>query len=117
MRIEVTQSHIDNGIRLSTADPFSLAIKEELDKLPVPHPYLRIERVVNVSSSVLVTEHRVLKRKGREEIDLAFQKFFFGSKPEFNIHDQAFDWMVSYGNGWPVTPTSIEITEAKPLKG
>lgn len=110
MNITVEQRHIDNGIKLNTADPFALAIKEELDKLPVPKGYLRVERVVGVSSSVLVTEHRVIKRKGREEIDLAFEKYFFGPKAEFNIHDPAFDWMVAFGNGHHVEPTIIEIT-------
>lgn len=110
MHIKIEQRHIDNGIKLNTADPFALAIKEELDKLPVPKGYLRVERVVGVSSSVLVTEHRVIKRKGREEIDLAFEKYFFGPKAEFNIHDPAFDWMVAFGNSQPVQPTTIEIT-------
>ena len=113
MLISVGQRHIDNALRCSTACPFALSIKEELDKMPVPTGYLRIERVVSVSSGVWVTEHRIIKRKGREEIDLVFKKFFFGSKPEFNIHDPAFDFMVAYGFGQPVEPTTIEITEDK----
>lgn len=110
MKIKVETHHIVNGIHLNTADPFALAIKEELDKLPVPKGYLRVERVVGVSSSVLVTEHRIIKRKGREEVDLAFEKYFFGSKAEMNLNDPAFDWMVAYGRGYPSFPITIEIT-------
>lgn len=110
MKVSIEQRHIDAGIKLNTAEPFALAIKEELDKLPVPKGYLRVERVVGVSSSVVVTEHRIIKRKGREETDLAFERYFFGPEAKFNIHDPAFDWMVAYGNSQPVQPTVIEIT-------
>lgn len=110
MNINIEQRHIDAGIQLNTADPFALAIKEELDKLPLPKGYLRVERVVGVSSSVVVTEHRIIKRKGREETDLAFERYFFGPKAEFNLHDPAFDWLTAYGFGKPVQPTVIEIT-------
>lgn len=110
MKVNVETRHIENGIRLNTADPFSLAIKEELDKLPVPKGYVRVERVVGVTSSVVVTEHRIIKRKGREEADLAFERYFFGPKAEMNLNDPAFDWLVAFGNGQPVQPTTIEIT-------
>ncbi len=116
MRVSVEQRHIDNGLRCGSAHPVALAIKDELDRtIPVPQGYLRVERVVSVSSTALVTEHRIIKRKGREETDLAFQKYWFGSKQELDLRDPAFDFMGDFDNGRPTTPTTIEITldEAK----
>lgn len=120
MKISIEQRHIDAGIRLNTADPFALAIKEKLERFYNDpsykqqhldqHKCLRVELVVGVSSSVLVTAHFIVWRKNREEVVLGFQRYHFGPKPEFNLHDTAFDWMVAYGNGQFVKPTTIEIT-------
>ena len=110
MIVNVEQHHIDNGLRCSTAHPVALAIKDELDKTPVPHGYLRVERVVSVTGCILVTEHRIIKRKGREEVDLAFQKYWFGRETKLTFSDPAFDWIGDFDNARPVKPTTIEIS-------
>lgn len=120
MKINIETRHIVEcgypPISSGTLNPIAFAVKEELDKLPVPKGYLRVERVVSVSSSVLVTEHRIIKRKGREEIDLAFEKYYFGPKAEFNLNDPAFTWMVDFGFHKPSFPTTIEITRDETYK-
>lgn len=121
MRIPVEQRHIDTAMRqCGSACVLALAIKDELDKLPIPKGYLRVERVVSVSSSVLVTEHRIIKRKGREEVDLAFEKYWLGSPSlndkgdeVVNLHARELDYMVAFDEGHPVSPTEIEIVRAK----
>jgi hypothetical protein len=100
-------------LKCSSAHPISLAIKEELDKREPPKGYLRVERVVSVSSCVLVTEHRIIKRKGREEVDLAFEKYWFGAEVALDFKNPAFDWIHEFDNGRPVAPTSVEIVQDK----
>jgi hypothetical protein len=119
MRVSVEQRHIDNGLRCSTAHPVALAIKEEFDKLPVPPGYLRVERVVSVSSSVCVIEHRIVKRRGREEVDLAWQRYWFGQPirtviggktiESYNLSDPAYAYMGDFDNGRHVEPTILEL--------
>lgn len=116
MKITVEQRHIDAGLKCSTAHPVALAIKDELDKRPVPHGYVRVERVVAVSSSVYVTEHRIIKRKGREEVDLAFEQYWFGVQQGLNLNDPAFNYIGDFDNSRPVKPTTIEITLAEEKK-
>lgn len=126
MNVTVEQRHLDSGIRIGTACPMALAIKDELDKSTVPKGYLRVDRVVSVSSSVWVTEHRVAKRKGREEIDLAFEHYWLG-KPVMvkkdddliemvNIYAAEIDYMVAFDEGQKVGPKVIEITKASESK-
>lgn len=123
MRVSVEQRHIDAGMDLTTAHPFSLAIKEELDKRPPPKGYLRVERVVSVSSSITVIEHRIIKRKGREETDLAWEKYWFGEpikttvktpkgdkiNEAYDLNHPAYTWMVAFGNKEGVSPIVLEL--------
>lgn len=115
IQIQIEQRHIDAGIQLSTSCPAALAIKEELDKRPTPAGYLRVERVVSVTSSVYVTEHRIIKRKGREEIDLSFEKYWINpiidkdNNYSFNIWAPYFAFMVAFGMKLPVQPLTFEI--------
>lgn len=126
MRVKVEERHISFGMDITTAHPIALAIKEELDKRPVPTGYLRVERVVSVSSSVIVTEHRIIKRKGREETDLAWEKYWFGEpirttvktpkgdqiNETYNLNHPAYNWMVAYGMGERVEPIEIDLVQA-----
>jgi len=121
MKVSVEQHHIDTALRqCGTTCVLALAIKDELDKLPVPKGYLRVERVVSVSSSVQVTEHRIIKRKGREEIDLAFEKYWLGTPLKndkgdevVNLNAPELNYMVAFDEGQSVAPTVIEITRAE----
>lgn len=131
MKITVEQRHIDAGCDLTTSHPVALAIKEELDKRPVPHGYVRVERVVSVSSSVIVTEHRIIKRKGREEVDLAWEKYWFGEPIKttvktkkgdvihetYDFNHPIFNFMVAYGFKEKfVVPVTFDLVLATPVK-